>query len=267
MCIRDRLRAFGQQAAAGIRNARLYRTAEERRQAAQIFGKMAFNAAAYVHDLRNHISALRTHVQLLQRLDQLPAESQREILASNTVVFARLDKVIQILDNLHEPWRQTADVPTDVNLCLTRALRRAVGDHEQIQATENIAVHLTLGEGLPPVKTAPDMLTEVFKVLIKNAVEAIREKGDGGELHVESRLQDGGRPAIEVLIRDSGIGIRPEHIRKVFEIGWSTKGGKGMGFGLFWAKDYVEGLGASIEFSSTWQEGTSVRLLLPTSAE
>ncbi|OQY20890.1 MAG: hypothetical protein B6I35_09740 [Anaerolineaceae bacterium 4572_32.2] len=72
------LKAFAQQAAVGIRNAQLYRKAEERRQVAQVFGKMAFSAAAFVHKLRNHIAAFQTHLHLVQ---VAPPDRRDEILA------------------------------------------------------------------------------------------------------------------------------------------------------------------------------------------
>jgi signal transduction histidine kinase len=261
----EMLKAFGQQAAAGIRNARLYRKAEERRQAAEIFGKMAFTAAASVHALRNHIGAFRTHLQLMQYMPQLPAERHREILDKGPKILERLNETANILDNLHEPWRETPDVLTDINKCLIRAIDRVIVDRDEIKAREGIAVHdESLSEGLPPIKTSPDMLIETFKVMVKNAVEAIREKGGGGDLWIESRLGD--NSVVEVLIRDNGIGIKPENLSKVFEMRWSTKEA-GMGFGLFWTKDYVEGLGGSIKTEGAWQEGTTFRISLPASSE
>jgi sensor histidine kinase regulating citrate/malate metabolism len=49
----------------------------------------------------------------------------------------------------------------------------------------------------------------------------------------------------------------------VFELGWSSKKGEGMGFGLFWTRDYIEGLGGSIEVESTYKSGTTFSLTLP----
>jgi signal transduction histidine kinase len=105
------------------------------------------------------------------------------------------------------------------------------------------------------------MLTEAFRVLIRNGVEAIERKDGGGELWVESRL--GEDSAIVVSVRDNGTGIKPENLDKIFEMGWSTKEGKGMGFGLFWTRDYIEGLGGSITAESVWQEGTTFYIEIP----
>ncbi|HET91785.1 MAG TPA: HAMP domain-containing histidine kinase [Chloroflexi bacterium] len=256
------LKAFSQQAAAGIRNARLYHQVEERRQVAQVFGKMAFSAAASVHALRNHIGAFQIHLDLIRTL---PPEQRDQILAVSDKIMERLDEATEILDNLHEPWRATLEVLTDVNACIRKAMGRVIRDEEEIKVREGIVVHAVLPEGLPAVKTAPDMLIEAFRVLIRNALEAIREKGSGGELEIESRL--GERPVVEVTISDTGVGIQPRDMSRVFELRWSTKEGAGMGFGLFWTKEYIQGLGGCIRVESIWQGGTTFYVTLPVSLE
>jgi signal transduction histidine kinase len=256
------LKEFGQQAAAGIRNARLYRQVEERRQVAQVFGKMAFSAAASVHALRNHIGAFQMHLNLIR---SLPPDQRDQILAVSDQIMERLDQATEILDHLHEPWRTTIEILTDVNGCIRKAMGRVIQDEQAIKVQDGIVVHAILADGLPTVKTAPDMLTEAFRVLIKNALEAIREKGQGGELKIESRLNPNG--AVEVLISDTGIGVKPMNLSKIFELRWSTKQGAGMGFGLFWTREYLEGIDGSIEVESVWEEGTTFRVTLPACVE
>ncbi len=258
------LQAFGQHAAAGIHNARLYRRVEDRQQAAQMFGRMAFSAATAVHALRNHIGVVRLHLELL---DRLGPEDRDEQVKKGAVIMDRLNQAAGILDTLREPWHQITDDLVDVNECLTQAVNRAV----PVQEREGIMVKLALFKQKLPVMSSADMLTEAFKVIIKNAFDAMREKypmvtdssarvGGEGILQVQSRLE--GAQTIEVVIKDNGSGISSENLHKIFEIGWSTKKA-GMGFGLFWTKDYIEGLGGSIVVESVPQEGTTFRVRIP----
>ncbi len=256
------LKEFGQQAAAGIRNARLYRQVEERRQVAQVFGKMAFSAAASVHALRNHIGAFQMHLNLIRTL---PPEHRDQILAVSDQIMERLDLATEILDHLHEPWHSTFEILTDVNGSIRKAMGRVIQDEQAIKAQDGIVVHAVLAEGLPTVRAAPDMLTEAFRVLIKNALEAIREKGQGGELKIESRLNQ--NAAVVVVISDTGIGVQPMNLSKIFELRWSTKQGAGMGFGLFWTREYLEGIDGRIEVESIWEEGTTFRVTVPACVE
>ena len=254
------LKAFGQQAAISLRNAQLYRQSEDRREVAQMFSKMAFSSAASVHALRNHIGAFRMYFQMVK-----PQVTNPALQELGDDVLERLNNAADILDNLHEPWREASDKAISVNTCINRAIGKLIPDPDELRAREGIILHTTLvEEELYHVKTAPDMLTEAFKILIKNALEAIRQKirqnEPCGNLWIQTRLD--GDLNIEVVVRDDGIGIKPEDLEKIFEMRWSTKEA-GMGFGLFWAKDYVEGLGGVIRVESAWQEGTVFYLNLP----
>jgi signal transduction histidine kinase len=264
------LQAFGRQAAAGLRNARLYRQSELRREVAQVFGRMAFSASASVHALKNHIGAVRLNLQMLDMVlkspDSFPEAERTEILRQferGSPLFERLDNAAQMLDSLHEPWRHAADVKTDVNACLVRAMSKLKIDPESMEW-----VHASLAEELPTINTSPDMLTEALKVLLKNAIEAVnqRQYEHAPEIRIESALQDSN--VIRVVVRDNGEGISPEDLSKVFEMRWTTKADRGgMGFGLFWTKDYIEGLGGRIEVESVWQEGTTFRIFLPVATQ
>ena len=105
------------------------------------------------------------------------------------------------------------------------------------------------------------MLTEAFRVILMNGVEAVNKNKAGRNLWIDSRLRPDSM--LEVSIRDDGVGIKPENAVKIFEMGWSTKKGKGMGFGLFWTRDYIEGLGGHITVDSSRKKGAAFIITLP----
>ena len=146
--------------------------------------------------------------------------------------------------------------PTNINTCLQNACLKIVPANNP-----DIDVNMHLNEDLPLVETSADMLTEAFSILIKNAFEAIQAKESGnGLLTISSDLVDGSQ--ILVKVEDNGSGIKEENLKNVFKMRWSTKE-SGLGFGLFWANDFIEGLGGKIEVESTWQEGTTFQIYLP----
>lgn len=251
---RAALEIFSQQAAIGIRNARLYRASEDRRQVAQVFGKMAFTSAAYLHELRNHIGLAKLNLDMLKDIQSFPPDAQLELLNLVPTALQRLNQTTTILDHLHQPWRNQPDEPTDVNLCIKRSIEkmnRGPGDAN---------IDFRPGTSLPPVFTSPEMLIEVFRIILKNGLEAIQETGRNGKIQIAtSYLEADG--LLEIIIQDNGIGIRPESLSRVFELKFTTKQ-YGMGFGLFWARDYIEGLGGTIRVHSAYGEGTlfSIRL-------
>lgn len=261
------LTSFGQQAAAGIRNARLYHEMEEQRRIAEMFSRMAFSANASVHALSNHLSAVRTYLHLLTAASSFPPTQQQEILNNSANMLERLRQTSDILENLHTPWQQMPDEPVSVNDCLVQALHEVfpqllVGfeDGSMVDKT-GVRVHMMLAPHLPRLMTSPDMLTEALRVIVKNGREAIAETGQKGDLWITT-----GRVAldeVEVIIRDNGAGIAPEDLPHIYDLGWTTKMDPGMGFGLFWARDYILGVNGRIEVESVWQEGTTFRLSLP----
>jgi signal transduction histidine kinase len=254
------LQAFAQQAAAGLSNAQLYRQAEDRRKAAQILGKMAFGASTSIHELKTHIGAVRFPLQMISMVlkdpERYPQDDREAILREldkGSNLFRHLDDAADLLDNLHEPWRKNNEQATHVNVCIERALRKVLPEPDAW-------VTLTLQSALPQVYTATNLLIEAFHVLIKNAVEAIYAAGGEGTLKIVSSLYD--QFTIEVAISDTGIGIKADEINRIFDMGWTTKE-NGLGFGLFWMKDYIESLGGTISVQSIWRAGTTFVVRLP----
>lgn len=261
------LTTFGQQAAVGIHNARSYKVAEERREIAQRFGRMAFSATAAVHVLRNHVGVVRNYMHLLQMLPNFPPEQHEEILKEIPTMLTRLNGMSSILDNLHEPWQQMTDNPVNVNDSIIRSLRQVFPDavidpeKEKFSTDVGITVHLYLAPDLPMIKTPLDMLTEAYRIIIKNGAEALEGNARSPRLWISS--QKTGPMEVQVMIRDNGKGIKPEHLPYIFEMGWSTKKGKGMGFGLYWVSDYVDGFGGKIRVESVPDAGTAFYIDLP----
>ncbi|MCP4361660.1 MAG: hypothetical protein GY796_26920 [Chloroflexi bacterium] len=269
------LQAFGRQAAAGIHNARLYRRieeqreiaekekakAEDQREIAQVIATMAFSASKSIHSFRNHIGFVRGQIQLFQYLKMMSEEDKKDIIGKIPRVIERLDIIADILDQLHEPWRPVDDRPTNVNGCLTVAKDTIIPAHTQ----DGIELEENLAKNLPLISVAPDMLTEAFRILIKNAVEAIRTKETrGGKLRLSTFLSKDKQILVEIA--DNGTGIQSEYLENVFELSWTTKS-SGLGFGLFWTRDYIEGLGGTVEVESVWQEGTTFWVALVAAPE
>src|SRR5207253_1849763 len=99
---------------------------------------------------------------------------------------------------------------------------------------------------------------QVFLNLITNSVDAMPE---GGELVVTAGTRGG---QVEVTLADSGTGIDPQHIGRVFDPLFTTKEpGKGTGLGLTIARDVVAAHGGTLTVASRPGEGTEVTVRLP----
>jgi signal transduction histidine kinase len=201
-------------------------------------------------------------------LPELSPERQQFVLSELPTAADQLVKIIAILDNLNQPWQTKEDEPIDVHDCLARALLEVYPRTSILRTTAkvttetNVRLYLDFADYLNPAETVKDMLSEAFRIIIKNAEEAMAASARSAKMWITTNLRS--ETEAEIVIRDNGPGISPENLSRIFELGWSTKKlGGGMGFGLFWTKDYIDGLGGSIHAMSRIGEGTTFTILLP----
>jgi sensor domain CHASE-containing protein len=120
-----------------------------------------------------------------------------------------------------------------------------------------------------PVRIARTVLRLVLQNLIINAAEAVRAGGrERGSVHFSAALLcEGGREQLQIQCRDDGVGIAAANLQRVFERGYSTKGGSAnSGIGLHWCATAVNALGGRIWASSAGLgHGTTIHLVMPVS--
>jgi two-component system NtrC family sensor kinase len=121
----------------------------------------------------------------------------------------------------------------------------------------HIALQRDLAPDLPLTLASPDELVQVFLNLVLNAADAMPE---GGMLRVASRLADVGRLA--VAFSDTGCGIRPEHLNRIFEPFFSTKEGS-TGMGLDISNNVIKQHSGEITVESQVGKGSTFTVWLP----
>jgi len=267
---KELLQAFGEQAAIGIKNARMYRQSEERRAVAQALGMEAFTAAAAAHELGNLLSTVELRIsflahsepQTLEEFQHFYERYQSEILPLNK----KFTEVKKILQTLHQPWRYRSRKDADFLVCLQLASEKGIDRVITKWGRENevkVALDYSkVAEDLPPIPTSPDMLRQAFVTILENSTEAIMQRGPVGRVEVRAEYTDG---FINAIIRDDGIGMKPATQRRAFEPQYTTKDNEHhRGFGLYWTRDLIKGIGGDVQIASRWKGGTAVILKLPT---
>jgi two-component system phosphate regulon sensor histidine kinase PhoR len=148
-------------------------------------------------------------------------------------------------------------VPTD----LSQVIDECIGFLEP-QAQEQGVTLSHVCQDLKPVKADPKSMEEIFSNLISNAINYSPE---GGKVAVTAK---GLGEYIEIRVEDTGIGIPPEELPKIFDKFYRVKHPKtrqviGTGLGLAIVKGAVEAHQGSIDVESTLDKGTTFRILLP----
>jgi signal transduction histidine kinase len=113
-----------------------------------------------------------------------------------------------------------------------------------------------VADGLPPLYGVRDQLVQVFLNLVLNAIDATRR---GGCVGLSARHDE---RWLEVIVRDDGHGIAPEHAARIFHPYFTTKK-HGTGLGLFVTRKLVADHGGRVEFESRPGSGTIFRVFLP----
>jgi len=132
---------------------------------------------------------------------------------------------------------------------------------------EHIEIVEKLGEKLPAALADPSQIQQVFANIIRNAFETM---DDSGKLILTSRVirDDDGKQMIEILFEDTGPGITPEYIEKIFFFFFTTKTkGHGTGLGLAVCYGIIERHRGTITVWNREGGGASFSVSLPVKEE
>ncbi|HHX39357.1 MAG TPA: PAS domain S-box protein [Armatimonadetes bacterium] len=213
-------------------------------------------AAGVVHNFKNVLMGvsgmLDVALMLMERGGSMDAVRERLVDAQGHVF--RGNQVLQrLLDFARGIPQEVADVHLDVLLPDVVALCKA---HP---ASRGIRIRAELPANLPPVRADASQLHEVLVNLVLNALQAI---AGGGTVTVDAACE-GDRVIIRV--KDTGCGIPPEEIERIFEPFYSHRmhGPPGSGIGLSSSLRMIRAMGGDIRVESQVGVGTSFIVALP----
>ena len=213
-------------------------------------------AAGVAHEIGNPLNSLHIHLQLLDRqLRQAPADKRASLQESVRVAMAEVSRLDAIISDFLRAARPAPPrlEPASVNAVVEETLQFM---SPEIQKA-GITAEANLTRGLPRVWLDHDQMKQVFINLIKNALQAMKP---GGKLTVATeRTAD----YVTVSVTDTGAGIPPNLIGRIFEPYESTRQG-GSGLGLMIVRRIVQQHDGAIDVDSAVGKGTAFRVRLPT---
>lgn len=226
-------------------------------------------AAGVAHEINNPLVAIIANLQLVTRgLAKVAAEL--DLMERLGAVFdelqdaregaERLRNIVQDLKLFSRSPEEERRGPVDVARVLDSSLRMAKNEiHHRARLLKEYG-------DVPPVAANEARLGQVFLNLIVNAAQAIPVgDADNQSIRVVTSLDPSGQVAVE--IHDTGAGIAPEEMSRIFDAFYTTKPiGVGTGLGLSICHRIVTGLGGQIRVESQVGQGTVFRLLLPAAA-
>ena len=223
---------------------------------AAVVGRLA---SAIAHEIRNPLNYINLTLDHLRSAFAPDDPQQRETferLASQLKAeVARINTHISNFLSYSRPSRLELQ-PLNLRAEAEDALRMI-----EVQASERGVQTRVEEQGeVPTVMTDREALRSVLTNLIINGLQAI--DGQGGKLTIKLSSDSGGQRAL-VEVTDTGRGIAPEDISKVFEPYYSTKE-TGTGLGLAIVKKVVDDHGGTVSVTSMQGSGTTFTVTLPT---
>lgn len=206
------------------------------------------------HEFGNILTRVMGKIELAK----MDAKDEVKVKAHLEVGLLALERAATILQNLRtfsRPERQL--VSTDLVQVMTQS--KALIAHElkvnNVEVEEKYEVK--------PVFEADQVgLGQVFLNLIINAMHAMKS---GGKLTISiTKAKDPhGRTSVLVSFKDTGTGIAPDVLPKIFDYAFTTKGDQGSGLGLSISKEIIENHGGQIEVVSSVGQGSEFKLWFP----
>ena len=212
-------------------------------------------AAGVAHEIGNPLNSLHIHLQLMERkLRKVPAAQRADWQKSLEVAreeITRLDSIVQQFLGAIRPARLQPRLE-NVNLLVQESvnfLRPEIEDRQILVETE-------LRQDLPLIEVDRNQLKQAFYNVIKNAFQAMKS---GGLLRIRTNA-DGA--FVTISFADTGGGISPEDMSKIFEPYFTTKS-SGSGLGLLIVRRIVREHGGEIDLASDQGKGLTLTIRLP----
>jgi signal transduction histidine kinase len=248
-------------------------TAQEelvRKEKLAVLGRLA---GIVGHEIRNPWGVMNNAVYFLKTVMTDATDTVKEYL---DIIKQEIDNSQRIITDLLDFARTKTPQMTPV--AVNELVIKVLGKYA---VAGNIDVQTDITEALPEVKVDSFQMGQVLRNLITNAVQAMP---GGGSLRISAREVQGARRKVqgrdeenlepstlnlepdtdfvEISVKDTGEGISPENMEKLFQPLFTTKT-KGIGLGLTICKNLTEANGGRIEVESRLGIGTTFKIIIP----
>ena len=214
-------------------------------------------SASIAHEFNNPLQGILSILKGLKKRAILENED-RELLNAAIAESDRIKELIRSLQDFNRPTTGRI-MAMEVHKAIDSLLLMNRSEFK----SKRISVALDYAEQLPQILAVPDQIKQVFLNLLTNAVDACHLRG--GMITISTR-QAGDQ--VVVAFKDTGTGIRPEEIERIFQPFYTTKPAvKGTGLGLSVSYGIVKSHQGEIQVKSQPGAGSTFTVLLPINAK
>ncbi len=233
----------------------IHQQQEERIQSEKLAG-IGIMAAGIAHEVNNPLAVMLGKAEMILE-EEDPTRIKK--YAQDIIKFAK--KASDVVKGITLYSRAASAPGTGARIHLNDQLNEAIKLSKYATPFDHVEL-ITDYQEVPPVRGNAREIQQVFVNLINNAVQAMNGKG---RLFVTSRYEDN---SLVVTVRDTGTGIKKEHLSQLFTPFFTTKDpGKGTGLGLNIVHKIITNHGGSINVESEEGHGAAFIVRLPPAYE
>ncbi|MGA2125618.1 MAG: AAA family ATPase [Xanthobacteraceae bacterium] len=221
-------------------------------------------AASLSHEILHPIATARNNARAGLRFLAMKPPNLDEAREAIACVVRDVDRANDIVGRIRNHIKKAP--PRRDAFDLNEAVREAILMVRSVIARTGVAVHTQLTDELVPVQGDRVQLQQVIVNLILNAVDSMSSDENGARqlsIGIEQGRADGG---VLVQVRDSGPGIDPRHVERIFEPFYTTKI-SGVGMGLSICRSIINGHGGRLWAEANEPRGAVLQFTLPPSRE
>jgi two-component system sensor kinase FixL len=215
-------------------------------------------SATIAHEVNQPLAAIVTNGQICLRLleqDPLDLAEMRDAIHAIVGDGRRASEIIQRIRGLARKTR-----PEKVALDINDVINEVIPLVHREMLSHRVSLRLELASMLPPVRGDRVQLQQVIINLAVNGMEAMAPVTDRPrELIIRSQQDDSSQ--VLVAVKDSGIGIDPEHLNQLFKAFFTTKP-SGMGMGLSICRTIIENHGGTLSALPNAGPGATLQFTL-----
>jgi PAS domain S-box-containing protein len=245
----------------GTRRERQYREMQSELAHANRVATMGQLTASITHEVNQPITAAITYAVAARRFLNAEPPNFREVDDALSLIVTQGNRAGEVVERVRAlikkaPARKD-DVAIDDTILEVIALTRTEA------ANNSVSVRTQFAEGLPRVQGDRVQLQQVMLNLIVNAIQAMRGNGEGArelQISIEAVPSEGG---VRVGVRDTGPGLHPESLSRLFEPFYTTKP-EGIGMGLSICRSIIEAHGGRLWAIPCEPQGALFQFTIPT---
>jgi signal transduction histidine kinase len=205
------------------------------------------------HELRTPLSIVQGNLEALVDGVHPADEAHLAAILDETKVLSRLVEDLRTLSLAESGALALHREAIDIGALVRETAASFASQAELL----GVSLEADASSAMPQVDADPVRAREILSNLVANA---LRYTPRGGRITVVARAED---PGVAVEVRDTGAGIAPEEIDRIFDRFYKSAESRGAGLGLAIAKQLVEAHGGRISATSVVGEGTTIRFTLP----